>query len=108
MSNKANRNQRRGGDKHVSKVVRGEQQIMADRKIKEKFREIKDSKVFNIQPMNHNQVKYLEFLKTKQLIFSLGSSGSGKTFLACTHAVNAYLKGDVDGVVLIRPYEFVG
>ena len=33
MSKNANRSQRRG-DKHVSKVVRGEQQIMADRKIK--------------------------------------------------------------------------
>lgn len=107
MSKNANRNQRRG-DKHVSKVVRGEQQIMADRKIKEKFREIKDSKVFNIQPMNHNQARYLELLKTKQLVFSLGSSGAGKTFLACTYAVNEYLKGNVDGIVLIRPYEFVG
>ena len=108
MSKQANRNQRRGGDKHVSKVVRGEQQIMADRKIKEKFREIKDSKVFNIQPMNHNQVKYLELLKTKQLVISLGASGAGKTWMACTHAVNEYLKGSVDGIVLIRPYEFVG
>ncbi len=108
MSKNASRNNRRGGDKHTSKVIRGEQQIMEDRKIKEKFRDIKHSKVFNIQPLNHSQVRYLELLKTKQLVISLGASGAGKTWMACTHAVNEYLKGNVDGIVLIRPYEFVG
>ncbi len=107
MSNSSRRNQRKP-DKHTSKVVRGEQQIIEDRKIKDKFQEIKQSKVFNLQPMNHNQAKYIELLKTKQLVISCGASGAGKTFIACIHAVNEYLKGRVDGVVLIRPYEFVG
>jgi len=107
MGKNASRN-RRGGDKHTSKVIRGEQQIMEDRKIKGKFQELKQSKVFILQPKTHNQAKYIELLKTKQLVFSLGNSGVGKTYLACLHAVNRYLKGEVDGIVLVRPYEFVG
>jgi hypothetical protein len=55
-----NRNQRRG-DKHVSKVVRGEQQIMADRKIKEKFVEQRKNKP--LVPMNEIQKYYFECLR---------------------------------------------
>jgi len=37
-----------------------------------------------------------------------GSAGTGKTFLAAIHAANLYLKGDIDKIVIIRPYEHVG
>ena len=37
-----------------------------------------------------------------------GSSGTGKSYLACTHAANRYLRGEVERIVLVRPYEHVG
>lgn len=85
------------------KKAKGEPRV-----IKEKFVGERESKVVPIVPKTQNQVKYLELLKTKQLVYAFGSSGSGKTHLACLHAVNQYLKGATDKIVLIRPYEFVG
>ena len=75
---------------------------------KTKFSDEKKSKVINIEPKTLNQSKYLELLKTKQLVFAVGSSGAGKTYIACLHAVNEYLKGSTEKIILIRPYEFVG
>lgn len=73
-----------------------------------KFEEEHLVKVVNIQPKTPNQKYYLELLKSKDIVFAVGSSGSGKTFLACTHATNQLLKKQIDKIVLIRPYEFVG
>lgn len=87
----------------AAKKARGQQ-----RRVNGKFDEEKQAKLVTIVPRTENQVKYLELLKTKQLVFSIGASGSGKTFLACQHAVNKLLKGEVERIVLIRPYEFVG
>lgn len=86
-----------------AKKDRGEQKI-----VKHKFDEEKEAKVINIVPKTANQKVYLELLKSKQLVYAVGSSGSGKTYLACLHAVNSFLKGGFERIVLIRPYEFVG
>lgn len=87
----------------AAKKARGQQ-----RRVNDKFEDERQAKLITIVPRTENQVKYLELLKTKQLIFSIGASGAGKTFLACQHAVNKLLKGEVERIVLIRPYEFVG
>lgn len=75
---------------------------------KEKFVEEAKRKVFDIKPMTENQAKYLKLLRTKDFIIGHGASGSGKTFLACVHAANRYLKGEVEKIILVRPYEHVG
>ena len=75
---------------------------------KEKFAEEAKRKFFDIKPLTENQSKYLKLLRTKDFIIGHGASGSGKTFLACIHASNRYLKGEVEKIVLVRPYEHVG
>lgn len=75
---------------------------------KAKFEEEAKVKLFDLKPMTPAQVKYLECLKTKQLCFAVGASGAGKTFVACVWAVNKFLEGQFERIVLIRPYEFVG
>lgn len=75
---------------------------------KAKFEEEHKTKQFNLQPKTPAQVQYLQNLKTKQLNFAVGSSGAGKTFVACVYAVNKFLEGEFERIVLIRPYEFVG
>lgn len=75
---------------------------------KAKFEEQHTAKVFNLQAKTPAQVEYLKLLKTKSLLFAHGASGSGKTFCAVIHAVNKFLEGDFERIVLIRPYESVG
>ena len=73
-----------------------------------KFAEQRAQKVFEILPKTENQSKALKLLKEKKVTVLRGSSGSGKSYLACIHAANEYLKGNVKKIVLIRPYEMVG
>lgn len=73
-----------------------------------KFVEIRQAKTVAIQPKTENQAKALKLLKEKKVTVLRGSSGSGKSFLACLHAANEYLNGHVKKIVLIRPYEMVG
>lgn len=103
MSNKANRNQRRGGDKHVSKVVRGEQQIMADRKIKEKFVEERKNKP--LVPMNDLQREYMRLIGDKDIkcILCCGYAGSSKTYIPTVIACDLYRTGKIKKIILVRP-----
>ena len=76
--------------------------------IKEKFVEQRLASVLNITPKTDNQSKAIDLMKKRQVVILRGSSGTGKSFLACTHAANKYLKGEAKKIVLIRPYEQVG
>ena len=50
-----------------------------------------------------NQAEYLKLLNEKDLIFSTGSAGSGKTYLAVVFAVTMLKKGTVQKIILTRP-----
>lgn len=76
--------------------------------IKEKFVEERLAKVTEITPKTENQEKALKYLKDKQVVILRNASGTGKTFMAITHAANEYLRGKCKKIVLIRPYEMVG
>ena len=49
------------------------------------------------------QDEYIECLKKKELIFSIGSAGTGKTYLAVCYAVGELKKGNVERIILTRP-----
>ncbi|QXQ06582.1 PhoH family protein [Sphingosinicellaceae bacterium] len=49
------------------------------------------------------QVKYIEALGSKDIIFALGPAGTGKTYLAVAQAVSQLIAGSVDRLVLSRP-----
>ena len=76
--------------------------------VKEKFVEERAIKVYEVQPKSENQKKFLDALKTKQLVIGEGRAGVGKSHLACIHAANSYLKGQCSRIVLLRPYVQVG
>lgn len=76
--------------------------------VQDKFAEIRQARTVAIQPKTENQGKALKMLKEKKVTVLRGSSGSGKSYLACLHAANEYLSGNVKKIVLIRPYEMVG
>ena len=50
-----------------------------------------------------NQKKYLDVISKKELIFGIGSAGTGKTYLAVAAAVNELVTGRVEKVVVTRP-----
>ncbi len=55
------------------------------------------------RPRTAAQERYLEAIRTLDLVFSVGPAGTGKTFLAVVEAVAALRAGQVRRIVLTRP-----
>ena len=49
------------------------------------------------------QDEYVNSLKNKDLIFSIGAAGTGKTYLAVCYAVNELKNGNIEKIILTRP-----
>ena len=49
------------------------------------------------------QNDYIKEIKQNDLIFSIGSAGTGKTYLAVCYAVNELRKGNFERIILTRP-----
>lgn len=49
------------------------------------------------------QSSYIEALKSRELIFSTGPAGTGKTYLAVAHAAARLERGEVERLILSRP-----
>ncbi len=49
------------------------------------------------------QDEYLKCIKAKDLIFSIGAAGTGKTYLAVCYAVSELKKGNIEKIILTRP-----
>lgn len=94
--------------KRIDVTERGEKSYKSFPIVSDKHAENRLSKVVEIVPKTRNQEKALKFLKEKQVVVLRNASGTGKTYLACTHAANEYLRGKCKRIVLIRPYEMVG
>src|SRR6202044_2062840 len=56
-----------------------------------------------IIPKSLQQKRYVEAVKTNDLIFGIGPAGTGKTFLAMAMAVAALKNEEVTRIVLTRP-----
>ncbi len=59
-----------------------------------------------LQPKSLSQVAFMHKLlsKSKKLIFGIGPTGTGKTHLAITAALNQLAKGKVKRIVITRPH----
>ena len=49
------------------------------------------------------QDEYLKCIQKKDLIFSIGAAGTGKTYLAVCYAVSELKKGNIEKIILTRP-----
>lgn len=56
-----------------------------------------------VQPLNFIQGEYLEAIKSNDIIFGIGSAGTGKTFIAASYAASQLYHRKVSRVVLTRP-----
>jgi len=56
-----------------------------------------------ITPKSLNQKRYIEAIRTHDLVFGIGPAGTGKTYLAMAMAVAALMNNEVIRIVLARP-----
>ena len=57
----------------------------------------------SIIPRSAVQKKYIEALKSKEIIMALGPAGTGKTYLAVAVAITMLLDKKIDKIILSRP-----
>jgi phosphate starvation-inducible PhoH-like protein len=56
-----------------------------------------------ITPLNQTQAAYLDALRTSPQVVVLGPAGTGKTWIAATHAADLFRTGQIDKIILTRP-----
>ncbi len=56
-----------------------------------------------VEPRTDAQKAYVHSLFANELAFGIGPAGTGKTYLAVAVAVNMFIEGNVDRIILSRP-----
>jgi phosphate starvation-inducible PhoH-like protein len=56
-----------------------------------------------VTPLNYIQGQYLDAIKSNDIIFGIGSAGTGKTFIAASYAASELFHHRIDKVILTRP-----
>jgi phosphate starvation-inducible PhoH-like protein len=56
-----------------------------------------------VKPLNFIQGEYLEAIKNNEVIFGIGSAGTGKTFVAANYAAEQLYHKKIDKIILTRP-----
>ncbi|HLX62171.1 MAG TPA: PhoH family protein [Planctomycetota bacterium] len=56
-----------------------------------------------VRAMTSGQERYLQAIRSHDIVFSIGPAGSGKTYLAVASAIEALSKNQVNRIVLVRP-----
>lgn len=64
---------------------------------------IKDHNGKPIRAKSLGQRKYIDAIRTHDVVFGIGPAGTGKTFLAVVLAIAALKKGEVKKIILTRP-----
>jgi phosphate starvation-inducible PhoH-like protein len=77
--------------KSSAKRVRGTQQNSVEYSYKD------------VKPLNYIQSAYLDAIKSNQIVFGIGSAGTGKTYIAATYAASELYHKRVNKVILTRP-----
>lgn len=56
-----------------------------------------------VKPLNYIQGTYLEAIENNEIIFGVGSAGTGKTYVAASYAAGQLFRRKVDKIILTRP-----
>lgn len=57
----------------------------------------------SIKPKTFGQKRYVDALRTNDIVFGIGPAGTGKTYLAMAMAVQAFKNREVNRIILTRP-----
>jgi phosphate starvation-inducible PhoH-like protein len=88
-------------------VNRAVDMLSRDRKVK--LREVMLDPVLvtsgrnGISAKTINQRRYVEAMRSHDIVFAIGPAGTGKTYLAMAMAISELLKGRYDRIILTRP-----
>lgn len=61
-----------------------------------------------VSPLNYIQSEYLNCIRSSEVIFGVGSAGTGKTYLAANFAASELFYRNVSKIILTRPNVEVG
>jgi phosphate starvation-inducible protein PhoH and related proteins len=64
---------------------------------------VQHSKFPTLVPQSYRQEDYIEAIKSKDIVFALGSAGSGKSYVATHYAAEQLYYKKIDKIVLTRP-----
>ena len=56
-----------------------------------------------VSPKSSNQKRYIDSIRTNDIVFGIGPAGTGKTYLAVAMAVSAFVSHQVRSIILARP-----
>jgi phosphate starvation-inducible PhoH-like protein len=91
-----------------SKKARNSQSIeyssakrVSNRPNKEEF--IPNHSFKEAQPLNYIQGEYLDAIRHNDIVFGIGSAGTGKTFIAASYAASELFHRRVQKIILTRP-----
>lgn len=57
----------------------------------------------DVKPLNYIQGEYLDAIKHNEIIFGIGSAGTGKTYVAASYAAGELFHRRVSRIILTRP-----
>ena len=56
-----------------------------------------------VKPKTLGQKQYVDAIRKKMIVFGIGRTGTGKTYLAMAMAIQAFKNGEVGRIILTRP-----
>ena len=56
-----------------------------------------------LKPKTQAQKEYVDNIRKSDMVFGIGPAGTGKTYLACAMAINAYKNKEIERIILTRP-----
>lgn len=57
----------------------------------------------DVKPLNYIQGAYLEAIQNNEVVFGIGSAGTGKTYVAASYAAGELFHRRIDKIILTRP-----
>lgn len=57
----------------------------------------------DVKPLNFIQGEYLRAIQSNEIVFGIGSAGTGKTYVAATYAAGELFHRRIDKIILTRP-----
>lgn len=93
----------RGAAKRASRAAAQEVKETPGRVVKLKFVEKKEATNPKFVPMNAKQRKYAKLIQEHNTVFATGYAGTSKTFVPTCLAAEAFIRGDIEKIILSRP-----
>lgn len=57
----------------------------------------------DVKPLNYIQSEYLDAIKSSEIVFGIGSAGTGKTYVAAAYAAGELYNRRIQKIILTRP-----